>query len=107
MKYVIHNVKDSCWNILGDRYFVIVTDPEISATMKPDDYKVRESVSDPMARDFIEKKAFQAMRIDPEKFMNKEDFCHVECISEILEWIRDDIFKRSSERFEIQSYLSL
>lgn len=107
MKYVIHNVKDSSWNIMGNQYFVIVTDPAISKTMTAADCKVRESVSDPMQKDFIAKIHFEAKQVTEEKFMDKKDFLHKECISKMLEWIKDDIFLRGSEEFEIKTRIDL
>lgn len=108
MKYVIHNVKDSCWNILGNMYTVNVTDPLISATMKPEDYKVRESESDPWPKDFIEKKFFQAKGRNHKKYLKYEGFAHDEVLKEIFEWISNDIWSRGSlESFTIQSHIYL
>lgn len=105
MKYVIHNVKDSDWNIVGNKYLVFVTDPAISLTLTSKDFEVKKE-NDYTRKDFIEKKSFEAKRIDPEKFMENKDYLHKEALNEIFAWISNDIHNRGArESFTIESHI--
>lgn len=82
MKYLIHNVQDSDWNIIGNKFTIYVTDPSI-----PHVDKVLE-FGDPLPADFIGKQVIES-EYDSIELMVRPTHRHF-AIMRCFEWILSD-----------------
>lgn len=96
LKYLVHNVPDSDWNITGNKYVLIITDTAKTELMKCKERPVRNSDDDPMPFDFVDKKTFVRNQLET----------HVETLARIFAYIASDVFQRTNKfDFIIESHI--